>query len=90
MSIIILQIYIILLKDKIIKIQVIIIILKNIHNPTGFLLCVSDISEIYPVLRNAVVIGLYSKNVNPAFNPDFNKLNGKKAGISNFATASRG
>lgn len=48
----------ILLSDKIIRIQVIIIMPKNIRNPIGLRLFVSDILEIYPVLRKAVVIGL--------------------------------
>ena len=35
-------------------------------------------------------MGLYSKNVMDAFNPPFNKLNGRKAGSNNSTTASLG
>ena len=43
-----------------------------------------------PALRKVVTNGLYRKNVIVMFNPPFNKLKGKKAGINSVATASLG
>ena len=44
----------------------------------------------YPLFLKAVTMGLYSKKVMDAFNPPFNKLNGRKAGSNNSTTASLG
>ena len=54
--------------------------------------CLASFSkvEIYPLFLKAVTMGLYSKKVMDAFNPPFNKLNGRKAGSNNSTTASLG
>ena len=46
--------------------------------------------DLYPLFLKAVTMGLYSKKVMDAFNPPFNKLNGRKAGSNNSTTASLG
>ena len=55
-------------------------------------ICLASFSKVatYPLFLKAVTMGLYSKNVMDAFNPPFNKLNGRKAGSNNSTTASLG
>lgn len=65
-----------------IKTQVTMMKFASISRPVCCCLVSFSKVEIYPLFLKAVTMGLYSKKVMDAFNPPFNKLNGRKEGVT--------